>query len=144
MRVFVEIILLVAVGMFMIPDTGLSADFDIGQVIEMSPDRQFIQVKDRIYKVDKVERLAVKGKPETGDVSDLSEGDIVRVVRGAKKDSYWHADLVTLYQGDLEKMIREEMELPAQQSKKTKNSQQQVEKPESSTPMVFENGVWHN
>ena len=144
MRVFAEIILLVVVGMFFIPDVGFSEDFDVGQIIEISPDRQFIQVKDQIYKVDKVARLAVKGKPETGDVDELSEGDIVRVVRGQKEDSYWYADLVTLYQGEMEKKIREEMELPAQQGKKINNSQQQPKKTARSRPIVFENGVWHN
>lgn len=144
MRIFIEIILLVVVGIFIIPDAGFSADIDVGQVIEMSPDRKFIQVKDRIYKVDKIERLAVKGKPEIGDVYDLSEGDIVRVVRGQKEESYWYADLVTLYQGELEKMIREKMELPDQQDNKINTSQQQIEKKASSTPMVFENGVWRN
>lgn len=142
MRICKRFILLMIIGMFMHPAIGLSDDVDVGQIIEKSANGQFIQVHDRIYNVIKVELLAVEDKPQAGSAEMLSEGDIVRVVKGQKKDGYWQADLVTLYVGELAQEKRKEMELPDAQA--TVNRQQPSEKAVGSDTIIFENGVWHN
>ncbi len=143
MSLFRKIILLVVVGVFTTAGICFSTDIDIGVIIELSHNRKFIQVKDRIYKINKVERLAVKNEPVAGDISDLEEGNIVQVVKGKKEDSYWYADKVTLYQGELAETMWKDMELPGQHRKKS-NSQQQATGSADSTNLVIKNGVWHN
>lgn len=138
MRSFTKKILFIAMVIAVSQSVCLAVDYDIGQIVEISPDKKHIQVKDKIYQVTAVELLAVEGQPLPGTLHDLSEGSIVEVIRGDKEIDYWNATLVTVYQGEMEKILREKLELP------TRDEVEQKSQPVSNTPVKLEKGVWQN
>lgn len=139
MRLVIRIVLFIAMMTAIIHSAASAVDYDLGEVIEKSPDSNYIQVKDKIYKVSTVEILTEEGPALPGSLRDLSEGSIVKVVRGKKHIDYWEAALVTVYQGEMEKKMREELELPAKRAE----SKQKVE-PVSDSSIKREGGVWKN
>lgn len=144
MRSIIGKILFVAMVTGIAHSTGLAVDFDLGQIIETSPDNNSIQINDKIYKVSAVELLAVEGEPLPGSLRDLSEGSIVKVIRGTKEIDYWNATLVTVYQGEMNKKIREELELPASEAEGKSQEVTHQNGPARDTPLKLKQGVWQN
>lgn len=104
----------------------LAENIDVGEIQEISPDKVFIQVHDKTYKVTTIYTLSEAGSPKQASDEVLVEGAMVEVMRGEKHDEYWLASSVTVLLGDLEQEKRREMELPdrdiggnAEQPKKT-------------------------
>jgi len=122
-------------------------DFDLGWVIEVSSDKSIIQVNDRTYEVGLIEILSTAGQPVPGNVSSLVEGALVKVIKGEKKESSWHADLITVYKGQAAERLAQEMELPAYETAETKGKKQSSgtsSQPEGKSILIQENGVWRN
>lgn len=144
MRSVIEKILFVAMVIGITHSTGFAVDYDLGRIIEISPDNNYIQINDKIYRVSTVELLAVEGEPSPGSPHDLSEGSVVKVIRGTKEIDYWNATLVTVYQGEMNKKIREELELPASETDdQPKEVKHHIERTRDA-PLKLEQGVWQN
>ncbi len=125
--------LLLAIG------PGTAADLEIGRVIELSPERNFIQVHDRIYKVENLEKMDSRGRITAAAPEELAEGCMVQIVRGDREEYFWHARSLRILpegpeagDGDLEAGST-----PADATGET------AAEPTRST-LVYENGVWHN
>lgn len=136
-------------GLLILLACGISVaeDLDYGEVIEVSPDHAFIQVKDRNYKVSEVWILEVEDKPIAATPEDITEGALVKVIKGNKHDDYWNAESVTIYQGEMERLQREEMELPARETgaDTSASDEQQAPKTEASPGDVqLKDGVYTN
>ena len=144
MRLLIQGVVFFFVVSMLYLHAALAVDFDIGVIVETSQDKQYIQVKDRIYKVERVELLEVAGEPKPGMVKDLAEGAIVKVVMGDGIDEFRHASLVTVYRGSMEKSLMEEMELSPEDLPGRKPSLEQVSAPIRKSVIRFENGVWKN
>ena len=115
--------------------------------MEVSPDHAFIQVKDRNYKVSNVFILEVEGTPGNATPEDIIEGALVKVVKGDKGSDFWVADSITIYQGEAERLQREEMELPAGETRVDKAAPKQEEFPKSDPnpgDVKFKDGVYTN
>lgn len=144
MRASLKTLLLICCTTFFSAGFLTAEDLDIGQIMELSPDKKYMQVNDKVYKVTTVEKMAEPGKQVKGTANDLTEGSLVHVTRGSKHTDFWSADLIIVYQGDLAKTKREEMELaPLTEVAKTPRKNQ-IKQPAPATDMIFENGVWKN
>ncbi|WP_136808419.1 hypothetical protein [Desulfosediminicola flagellatus] len=146
MRLIIQSSFLAGILTLLFCTTSYTEDFDIGEVIEVSPDYRFIQVKDRNYKISIVWSLAEKGVLVKAAAEDISEGALVKVVKGKKKSDFYIAESVSIYQGEMEKLLRDEMELPA-------NKPSPESKPEEYSPPTTQSGsgniknkkgVWEN
>ena len=137
-----RIMLFLLAGVFIMPATLRCENIDIGQIIEKSPDGNYIQVHDWIYRVGKVEVHEEKDKQYDGSSAILSTGDIVKIIKGEKKDDYWETQLIIVYKGQLAKQKRQEMELP--DIRALDESKQSPGGKNKSHKIIFENGVWHN
>lgn len=150
MRLHAHTALLVCIFILLSCGISVAEDFDIGEVIEVSPDHAFIQVKDRNYKISKVFSLAIEGTPGNATPEDIIEGALVKVVKGDKDSDFWIAESVTIYQGEMEKTIREEMELLEHGSADTTsgtNDAKEKDTPEtqpSQGEIILKDGVFSN
>ena len=144
MRLAVNNFLFIVLGLLILQTPSYAVDLDIGLIVEQSPDKVYMQLHNRTYKVTRVEKLDIDLQPLPGTADDLAEGDLVSVVRGEEHEDFCIADLVTLYQGQLANQKRLEMELPPLSHERTDSSLQQTDKRANGSEMVFENGVWHN
>lgn len=139
----------ILIGILVLIFSGISSaeDFDVGEVIEVAPNYRFIQVRDRTYKISEVWTMESENMPIAASPQDISEGLLVKVVKGARKSYFWLADSVTIYQGEMERKLREEMELPATDNAAI--STQLKDKPVSKqqpvpTEIKLEDGVFKN
>lgn len=123
----------------------IAEDFDAGLVVETSPDKAYIQVCDKNYKVSRVFTLAEPDKPLEATADMITEGSLVKVVRGNKEADFWHAKSVTVYTGEMEILMREEMELPQQESPESAPSRKETPKTEPSPGEIkVEDGIYTN
>lgn len=139
-----KIVIFVVMSIVITSTPGFSEDFDIGQIIEISQDSSHIQVQDEIYKVGPVELLFQEGNPVAGTHQDLSEGSIVKVIRGTREVDYWNSTLVTVYLGEMEVMMREKLELPEDEEKELPEKTKTRSRPALNQAITLEDGVWSN
>jgi hypothetical protein len=120
-----------------VPATGFPGEVEVGKIIELSPDKVYLQIQDRLYKVGMVQRLAVEGRPQAWSADDLNEGDLVEVIGGEFDTEYWNAEMVTVFQGEMRKEKMRDLNL-------TDSDDQSPEKVKTSQPAVLQDGVWRN
>ncbi len=149
MHVYGKMILIVVIGVLVVSSNIFSADIDVGEITEISGDREYIQVKDRTYKVERVEILESLEQPAVpGSSQDLAEGKIVQVLRGEKEGSFWYANLIAVYDGDLAVQMREKLELPVPEKRSGDQVRQQSygerATDQGSLPTLGEDGIWRN
>ncbi|MBC8551148.1 MAG: hypothetical protein H8D23_16000 [Candidatus Brocadiales bacterium] len=122
-------------------------DIEIGQIIEVSQSREYIQVNDHIFKVNHVQIDDGTENLQEGHRQQLNEGGIVQIIIGKTKTvDYWEAETVVLYTGEKQKkvILGMEKDIPEIQEKdSTAPSQYKIEQ-KNSSPIIFKNGVWHN
>ena len=78
------------------PVVGFSADIVTGVIIEQSSDKNFIQVRDSIYKVASVWRDNGTDEPVFITRYDLKVGSRVQIYPNMKKVDYWQTEKIVL------------------------------------------------
>ena len=78
------------------PVVGFSADIVTGVIIEQSADKNFIQVRDSIYKVANVWRDNGTDDPVFITRYDLKVGSRVQIYPQKKNIDYWQTEKIVL------------------------------------------------
>ena len=82
-----------------------------------------------------------------GSFHQLTEGAIVQIKIGQTQTAdYWEAEKVIVYIGEKKKQVAKslESEPPVINTKASPNQSREKIQKKNSSPVVLENGVWHN
>lgn len=143
MHNFLKSVFVGAAGMFLLVGNGFCEGIELGEIVESIPEAGLIQVNNHIFKVGLV-TVVTEEKEYPGDIRDLKEGGIVRILVGEKTAKQWEADLVTLYSGDMAQEVASEMDMPELSLSEKEAPPDQPVKSGSSSVLRLKNGVWQN
>lgn len=143
MQKILKNVFIAVAGMFLLVGNGFCDGFEQGEIVELIPEAGLIQVNNHIFKVGRV-TVVSEEKEYSGDIRELKEGGIVRIVVGKKTAKYWEADLVTLYSGDMAQKIADGMDLSEFSLSEKETRLDRATTTESSSDIRLINGVWKN
>ena len=99
-RNFIYLVLLLS-----LPSVCIAGDFVVGKIIELSPDRELIQVMDTVYKIKDVFHDDGVNPVNLVPRKDLTEGSVVQIYPGTKTVDFCYASKVVLLTGLKEKQM---------------------------------------
>lgn len=130
-------------GIFLLVGNGFCEGIEQGEIVESIPEAGLIQVNNHIFKVGQVTVLTEE-KEYPGDIRDLKEGGIVRIIVGEKTEKQWEADLVTLYYGEMALKAANEIDVPESSLAEKEVPRSQPVKSGDTSVLRLKNGVWQN
>ncbi len=130
-------------GIFFLVGNGFCEDIELGVIVEAIPEAGLIQVHDHIFKVGHVTVLTEE-KEYPGDIRDLKEGGLVRIVVGEKTEKQWEAQLVTFYSGEMAQKVASEMDMSESFLAEEEVPLSQPVRSEEGAVLRLNNGVWQN
>ncbi len=122
---------------------AFAAEIVAGYIIECSLSREFIQIKDFVYRVNEVWLDNGKDELKMINRASLKEGDLLEVTPGAETPDYRKAEKVVLVTGHRRKEVEQAFEL--EPAFPTRQAPSQTGEQVTSKPRIFlQNGVWKN
>lgn len=143
MRLYRNILISMLVFSVVLVTICWAMEEEVGEIIEASPEKKFIQVNDRMFAVGRVLKIWERDKPRPGLPSDLYEGAMVKIKVAGKKGEFWKAETVTIYLDEMRDELLQQMDYSPVHSRRQSSRHEGAVK-KSDSPIRFENGVYRN
>lgn len=130
-------------GIFLLVGNGFCEEIELGEIVEAIPEAGLIQVHNHIFKVGKV-TVVTEENEFPGDIQDLKEGGLVRIVVGEKTEKQWEAQQVTFYSGEIAQKVASEMDMSESFLAEEEVPLSQPVRSGDGAVLRLENGVWQN
>ena len=128
---------------FSIPHIADADEVITGMIIELSQNKEFIQVGDAIYQIEDVIWVD-RGDGQPGKISreELEYGSIVRMTAKNQNADYWETSEVVLLQGEEEAEVLDDIGSSPETSNEIPVGTASEQRGANS--LYLENGVWKN
>lgn len=143
MHNFLKSVFIGVAGIFLLAGNGFCEGVELGRIVESIPEAGLIQVNNHIFKVGRV-TVVTEENEYPGDIRELQEGGLVRILVGEKSAKQWDADLITLYSGEMAQKVASEMDMPEFSPSEKEVAPTQPGTSGDPSVLRLENGVWQN
>ncbi len=132
---------LLIISILLVSGLAIAQDMETGPIIEVSANGEYVQLYDKVFRVNKVVVDDGRGRFVDAARTLLKEGDLVTVIlHHAKGSEFSVAEKLILYRSDKKKEIYREMELD-----KEKTGGMGKVMPFTPRRMIMKkDGVWRN